>query len=377
MMRCRYLLPVLFLGLSTLSAPAADEAGLKITLNKGTIEVAGLDAATAKALADLDDARWRKLFAVHVAELKDPPAMLGTYRIEAGVVRFEPRFPLQPGLRYRAVWDAAQLPDAAGPKRAAVVFEFALPKPPSVPTRLVQVYPTTNKLPENQLKFYLHFSAPMSRGEAYRHIHLIDARGKEVDLPFLELDEELWDPAGKRFTLFFDPGRIKRGLKPREEFGPALEEGKSYTLVIDRGWRDAQGNPLTEAHRKAFSVGAPDDAPVDPKAWKLAAPAAGTTAPLTVEFPESLDQALLERLLRVTDAGSRTLAGKVVIDREETRWKFTPDQPWQAGTHALTFEAILEDLAGNSIGRPFEVDVFRTIQKQVKPETLRIPFEVR
>ena len=34
--------------------------------------------------------------------------------------------------------------------------------------------------------------------------------------------------------MFFDPGRIKRGLKPREQFGPALQEGKSYVLVIDR-----------------------------------------------------------------------------------------------------------------------------------------------
>ena len=43
-----------------------------------------------------------------------------------------------------------------------------------------------------------------------------------------------------RFTLLFDPGRIKRGLKPAQRrVGPVLEEGKSYTLVIDRGWTDA------------------------------------------------------------------------------------------------------------------------------------------
>ena len=49
-----------------------------------------------------------------------------------------------------------------------------------------------------------------------------------MDAPFLELDEELWSPDGTRFTLVFDPGRIKRGLKPREEAGPILEAGKSY-----------------------------------------------------------------------------------------------------------------------------------------------------
>ena len=32
-----------------------------------------------------------------------------------------------------------------------------------------------------------------------------------IELPFLEIDEELWDPAMMRLTLFIDPGRIKRG----------------------------------------------------------------------------------------------------------------------------------------------------------------------
>ena len=99
-----------------------------------------------------------------------------------------------------------------------------LAKPKTEPTVVTQVYPTSDKLPENQLKFYLHFSAPMSRGDSYKHIQLLDEKGKAVELPFLELDEELWDPAGKRFTLFFDPGRIKRGLKPREEVGNEIRE---------------------------------------------------------------------------------------------------------------------------------------------------------
>ena len=61
--------------------------------------------------------------------------------------------------------------------------------------------------------------------------------------PFLELDEELWSPDGTRFTLIFDPGRIKRGLKPREEVGPVLEAGKSYSLVIDRRLARRIGKP--------------------------------------------------------------------------------------------------------------------------------------
>src|SRR2546425_7490559 len=109
----------------------------------------------------------------------------------------------------------------------------------------------------------------MSEGDCYRHIKLLDAKGKAVDLPFLELDQELWDSEGKRFTLFFDPGRIKRGLKPREELGPPLEEGKTYAFVVDRDWLDAEGNPLKESYRKSFRVGPPDDSPPDPKTWVI------------------------------------------------------------------------------------------------------------
>ena len=82
----------------------------------------------------------------------------------------------------------------------------------------------------------------MSRGEAYRHLTLMDISTKKpVHAPFLELEEELWSPDGKRFTLLVDPGRIKRGLKPREMFGPVLEAGKSYELIVDREWTDVAG----------------------------------------------------------------------------------------------------------------------------------------
>jgi hypothetical protein len=216
----------------------------------------------------------------------------------------------------------------------------------------------------------------MSRGEAYRHIHLLDAAGREVDHPFLEVDEELWDPTGKRFTLFFDPGRIKRGLKPREEVGPALEEGKSYTLVIDREWPDARGFPLTQSFRKPFRVGPPDDRPPDPKTWKLAPPRAGTRQPLMVRFPKPLDHALLEEAVTVADAAGRPVPGAVAVTDAETIWRFTPDRPWQPGGYRFVTPTRLEDLACNRIGRPFEVDVLHPVGWEVKSETVSLPFQV-
>ncbi len=54
---------------------------------------------------------------------------------------------------------------------------------------------------------------------------LLNEKGRKLDVPFLEVGEELWDPTGTRLTLLLDPGRIKRGLKPREDLGPILEAG--------------------------------------------------------------------------------------------------------------------------------------------------------
>ncbi len=363
---------------------AGDVPAVEIHDGGAAVDVTGLSADALRALAHADRKpdEWTALFAVYVdpGDGSDPtqrPPVLGDYRVADGALRFTPRYPLARGVHYRAVLRRDRLP--GGQKGQEVVAKsLYLPKPrPAEATAVEQVYPTADRLPENQLKFYLHFTSPMSRGEAYRRVHLLDADGKEVDRAFLELGEELWDPDGKRFTLFIDPGRIKRGLKPREDLGPVLEQGKTYTLVIDREWKDANGEPLKEAFRKTFRAAAADEAPPDPKTWRLESPAAGGKAPLVVTFPKPMDHALLLDMLGVVDAGGRKIAGDVAATDGETRWRFTPRQPWAAGTYRLTADARLEDLAGNTIGRPFEVDETHPTTTQTKTETVETPFEVR
>ena len=342
-----------------------------------TVRVVGLDQANLKALAAVkwDAARWEALLAVSLDRQRsgdEQPAMLGRHSVKDGVLLFEPRFPFAPGSRYRAVFDPSRLPVPPAVKSPLLTLRFSDARPSRPPTVVSQVYPTAERLPENQLKFYLHFSAPMKHGDVYKHIKLLGPDNKEVRWPFLELDQELWNPDGTRFTLFFDPGRIKRGLKPREEVGPALEEGKKYTLVIDRSWRDANDAPLKAAFRKTFTVGPPDDTCPNPKKWRLQASADA----LMVRLDKPLDHALLQHMLRVTDAKGRALAGTVTVSERETHWRFAPKVAWKAGDYFLEADTRLEDLAGNSIGKPFEVDVLRRIDRAIKEKTVRIPFKV-
>src|SRR5262249_25053594 len=153
---------------------------------------------------------WEPIFAVYVErEGKDrtgQPALLGSYRVEGDALRFEPRFPLSRGVKYRAVFNPAKLPSREGSKDKPIEVVLHLPKKETPPTVVAQIYPTSDKLPENQLKFYLHFSAPMSRGESYEHIRLLDEKDKVIEKAFLELGQELWDGEYKRFTLLIDPG---------------------------------------------------------------------------------------------------------------------------------------------------------------------------
>lgn len=361
----------------------AQEQKPSITLVKGKtpfFQVSGLDG---KLLSDWQQKKptreqWEGLFAVQVQSEQLPsvrrPALIGAYYVEAGHIIFAPRYPLEPGLHYRASLDLTPL--GAGDTRPIVgTFEIAKVKE-SATTAVAQVYPTRNDLPENQLKFYIHFSAPMSRGEAYKHIHLLNSQGRTIAFPFLELDEELWNPEGKRFTLFFDPGRIKRGLKPREEAGPSLEEGKKYTLVIDSNWADARGNQLKAEFRKVFSVRAPDDVSPDHRTWKVAAPASNTQNPFIVTFPESLDHALLQRLLWIVNVNGDKIPGTVAVSKHETSWQFRPDYVWRAGKYRLVVDTTLEDLAGNSIAKPFEIDVFKKVERKVESTTVDVGFSI-
>ena len=376
-------------GQEVLSSPQAKRYSLRWVSSApeartGTVEVSGLSSVTVKALQNpvwnLGD--WKRVLAVYAEQgdsaTADLPPMLGTYRIQSGVLSFKPQFPLDPGVSYRAEFHPNQLPGAPRTEVARVVTVFKLPAMPQRPRTVVQqIFPSSSTLPENLLKFYVHFSAPMSRGHIYEHIHLWNDAGREIELPFLEIDEELWDPTMTRLTLFIDPGRIKRGVLPLEEIGPALETEKSYSLVIDSDWKDGAGKPLQASFEKRFTVAAPDRDPPDPAGWKIRVPQTGTREPLIVTFPEPLDHALAQRVIQVVSNRGEDFSGGVTLEDQERQWVFVPTNPWHSGIYQLVVPTTLEDLAGNNIGKPFEVDLFEGVQRRLATPAVKLPFEVR
>jgi hypothetical protein len=235
------------------------------------------------------------------------------------------------------------------------------------------VYPSTDTLPANALKLYVYFSAPMSRGNSWEHLRLLREDGSAVAGPFLELDQELWDRDHRRFTILFDPGRIKRGLASLDEAGPSLEAGHRYTLAIARDWLDGRGVPMVEEYRKTFHVVAVDRTPPDPAKWRITPPRAGTSDPLVIRFPEPMDYALLQHEIELAPA----VAGTVSVAANETEWRFTPSSPWTRADYKIVIHTDLEDLAGNHILRAFDVDTFDPITPRLAAGTMILPLRIR
>jgi hypothetical protein len=342
---------------AVLLLPAVAAAGIQIQMTGGAFQVTGWNAAAEPAEG------WGSIFSIYAGG-PDSPAMLGSYSVQAGALAFRPQWPVAAGLHVRAVFHPAGI--------RPVQADFDTPKvAPAVATRIEHIYPSTDTFPANTLKLYIYFSAPMMRGEAWQHIRLLDEHGAPVELPFLEIDQELWDPTNTRLTVLFDPGRIKRGLVPLNQVGPNIQEGRRYTLSISRDWQDAGGSPLAAPFTKSFRVVADEREPVDPAKWRIDAPQEGTRDPLIVTFPRPLDYALLQRTITIPG-----VAGKVEVTRGETEWRFTPDTPWKGGSHELIIETSLEDLAGNRVGRPFDVDTFREVTKQIETPIVSVPFRI-
>ncbi|MBA4188546.1 MAG: hypothetical protein C0467_11120 [Planctomycetaceae bacterium] len=342
------------------------------------VEVRGLprEMLTRLKAAQLTPKEWAPIFRVVVAggtndELLARTPLAGTYTLTDTGVRFDPQFPLVPGREYIAV-----LHDR--PKGPPMLVTVALPKPvPGPRVAISAVYPSANRLPENTLRFYIHFSGPVARGDVYKHLKLIRDDGVEVKEPFLELPEELWSTEGDRLTILFHPGRVKQGLVPREDDGAVLEQGRTYTLSISDKWEDTEGRPLVSGVKKTFTATASDHEPVDLGVWALAAPRAGSDSPLIVKLPKPLDHAMLGRVVWVVDAAGNRVPGDLTVGGGERVLTFAPKKPWAKGAYRLVADTRLEDVCGNRVGEPFEVDERTSPKERTGEKTADRVFTVK
>ncbi|MCI4671831.1 MAG: hypothetical protein MRZ79_27055 [Bacteroidia bacterium] len=271
-------------------------------------------------------------------------AVQGRYSLEGSYLVFTPYFPFERGMTY-VVRTQANDPD-----HRYVYHSFQLGKKPKVDqAKVMAIYPTSSELPENLLRFYVYFHTPMKKGQALKYIQLVDSVGNIDKHAFMEFKQELWSPDGKRLTILFDPGRIKRGVSTNLELGPALLEGRQYQLTISGVWQDVYGQALSVETRKSFVVGSAYREEINVQAWSIQKPEANSEAPLRIQFDRIMDHALVQSMIHIQDQEKKQIGGYWEVLSQGQQIQFIPTQKWQQGSYQIVIDSRLEDVAANNL----------------------------
>lgn len=325
-------------------------AAPSVELRDGKLIISGVDA---------------KGLTVVVAEGSDEeiaarPTMAGEWQENT----FTPKYPLRPGTKYRVLGAGKSLdvttPKAAAAKAIAVTY----------------VYPATERIPANVLRFYIHFSAPMPRGDVYDYLEVRDAKGVKVNQPFLVIDNELWNEDQTRLTILIDPGRIKQEVKPRLDLGPVFEENKKYTLTISGQWPTNRGETLGKDFTRTLTVVDPVTSAIDPQKWKAYPPKEGEGV-FRLQFGRPMDRALALRCLKLTGPDGEPVAGTADLFADDSEFQFKAAAGWKVGQYQIDIGHELEDVCGNRNGQPFEVDLTKPFKKMARISGLGFRVEAR
>ncbi len=113
---------------------------------RAAVEVLDADPADLHALArsQITIDRWTSFFVVRVVpRAKEPISeqlpLSGSYRVTGDIIRFEPRFPLEPGMRYQAQFDPVRLHEVV--QTLARPEAFAASQPRSRARLIAEVAP--------------------------------------------------------------------------------------------------------------------------------------------------------------------------------------------------------------------------------------------
>ena len=297
-----------------------------------------------------------------VYKLGGSRAILGSWEYKQEIHFFRPVLSLSAGIDYIVY------------RNDRPTHSFKLPKEDVIAPTITAFFPSADTVPENLLKCYVQFSKPMREKDLYSYITVSDGQGKEVREVILPLEPALWNEDRTMLTFWIDPGRVKRGLKRNRRLGAPITEGESYTFAISENWQSADGAPLGTPWQKTFYVAARTEKLAEPQNWQVIPPKTGTTDPLTMIFPQNMDYLTTLSGFTILKDGIAQ-KGTAEMGNGEKRWLFQPSKPWVTGTYTIEITPSIEDLAGNSLLRPFD----RDLQKQEaasKPASHQLSFTI-
>ncbi|HET8861505.1 hypothetical protein [Marivirga sp.] len=254
--------------------------------------------------------------------------------------QFTPYFPFSIGATYE-VFDGEKL-----------LFSFTPQKELKSP-EVKNVFPLADELPENFLKFYIRFDQPMATGHVYDYLQLL-SDAKEIENALIPLKPELWDANKQLLTVWIDPGRIKRDLGPNIKYGAVLEAGNRYQLVVRKGLKAANGANLEKSFLKSFKVIPRDEKIPSLDDWYLKTPSKNTIDSLSIKTQEAVDYT--SHLFMTIYCEGQQFEGEFIFV-SDTQISFVPEKEWSEGEYKLRVASKAEDLAGNNLNRPFDLDL--------------------
>lgn len=304
----------------------------------------------------------------------DKLPIAGHYQTHRSVVTFDPAFDFIAGQPYTARYRTNRNPDTS----TVETYEFIIqPQTENLTPQVLAIFPSGKVIPENTLRFYLHFSTPMQPHVSRDFIKLIDSAGKPDTSAFMAFKQELWNEDRTRLTLLMDPGRIKRGVAQNLRQGPALLEGNDYAIVVEKGWHSATGVKTTARYEKPLEVSAALRSLPNIQQWNISPLRVQTTDPLVIDFDRPFDRVLALSSITILDGNGQAISGTVSIENNETRWRFVPDFPWKDLTIHIDVNPEFEDVAGNNfnelLDHPFQAHTALASQHRVALEHNLLP----
>jgi hypothetical protein len=231
----------------------------------------------------------------------------------------------------------------------------------SAAPQVVSISPAARSIPANTLRLYVTFDHPARGVVSTRDLRLLDEAGRTINGAFMDFGQDLWSPDGRRLTVLFDPGRVKRGVEGEGESAAPLQVGRSFTVEVSGKRFHYQ---VTPAVRMA----------INPKTWRIVLPRAESREALTVTFDREMDDALLRDQLEVEDAHGRLQAGQTTTSSSGRVWCWRPMRSWSTGDYRLVVGANLEDVSGNRIGEALDHEVG---SPDADRETVAVPFTIK
>lgn len=286
----------------------------------------------------------------------------GIFKKNDQSVTFVPEFPFLQNVRYVL-------------KYSNGVAEFSIPTENENKPIVTQVYPTSNKLPENLLRMYIQFSKPMKTINNLKHIKLFDDTGEEVKGVIFNNVYELWNDAQTQLTIIFDPARVKTGLIANELLGRVLKPNQTYHLVINN-LQDVYGNYLKESYTKTFSVIKEDIVSPNTDLWKIELPNINTNEDLKISFANSIDMMSLLHKIRIYNSDNEIIKGSIRIGKEEKTIELLPEEKWVKGNYLLKINSRLSDPSGNNLNGLFD-HAIGSLKNNQEGKVIEIPLYIK